>query len=550
MKKRAQVPDAHTYTIIFRGCSENKDSSQALEKVLAIYNSMFSDKCPVKPSTIHVNAVLKMCSKAQNMDAMFAIADHLPEKGLRAPNNLTYTTILNGLRMKLVQSVRGDMTSMQQRQDAQNSILTARHIWSDIVKRWRKGDIWIDEELVCSMGRLLLMGNDRDADDVLSLIEQSMSIPRQTPPKSRPIPPPLKITKEPESTPQAEDIIETAPSAETATEQVTNELSSQTKVESTTEPQEEELIPFTESIIPSITPPKGVSAFPIPAQNTLSLIMAALLKLRDHSSPKKYWTHLITNGVIPDGENYNAYLRTLRITRASSETVKILLSMPKPLITIGTYRIAIATCVRDKNNPHAFANAGKILDLMQTTHTNPDPKVLDTYLEVAITTPVHVSTAANPAQEIELQKFAHGAQISRALHRLGPAVINLKAILSFGDENMRHLSNFEREKQVSAVLALTQRMVSAYDVLMDKGMVPRVDYVPLSQERNKLTAFITRNKHARRAAAEAKSAPSKSSPQKIAAMAWEEKEVKKDERQPVFKSVYKNSEKDAEALDV
>lgn len=114
---------------------------------------------------------------------------------------------------------------------------------------------------------------------------------------------------------------------------------------------------------------------------------------------------------------------------------------------------------------------------------------------------------------------------------------------------MRHLSGFEREKQVSAVLALTQRMVSAYDVLMDKGMVPRGDYVPLTQERNKLTAFITRHRHAR-IEKEANSAASKLTPQKIAAMASEEEKIKKDERQPVFKSVWKNGDKEAEVLEV
>jgi len=502
MKKRAQTPDAHTYTIIFRGCAENKDSTNALEKVLAIYQTMLADKSPVKPNTIHVNAVLKMCAKAHNMESMFAIADQLPEKGLRAPNNLTYTTIINGLRMKLLHHNREYMTLVQQRQEAQNSILTARHIWSDIVKRWRKGDIWIDEELVCAMGRLLLMGGDRDADDILTLIEQSMSIPRQIAPKFAAlngIPPPPEASQEPEPAQEEQEFeVTSAPSSESnRSTPPSAELTENTpEISETTDSPEELLIPFTETIVP-INPPKGVSAFPIPGQNTLSLLLAALLKLRDRQAPQKYWTLLTTNGVRPDAENYNAYLRTLRVSRSSSEAVKLVLSMPKDFITIGTYRIAIASCVRDKMNKHAFENATKIIDLMSTTHSEPDLTVLHTYLEVAITSSVHVP-ASSPSTEVDFMKFAQGAQISVALGRLHPAFTSLKADLSFGQpESVRSVSIFERDQYVTAVLRLARAMIGACDVLMDKGMVPREDFRSLKVRRNEYSAYLGRHKHLR-----------------------------------------------------
>jgi pentatricopeptide repeat protein len=181
MKKRAQVPDAQTFTIIFNGCSQHKDSTQALGKVLSMYNSMLTEKSPVRPNTIHLNAVLKMCARAGNMEAMFSIVDQMAWDGLTAPNNLTYTTIFNALRMHITTGPRDTMTPMQRRSYQQKNILHARHVWTDVVKAWRKGKIWIDEELACSMGRLLLVGNEQDHDDVLSLVEQTMNIPRQVP---------------------------------------------------------------------------------------------------------------------------------------------------------------------------------------------------------------------------------------------------------------------------------------------------------------------------------------------------------------------------------
>lgn len=59
---------------------------------------MFADNCPVKPNIIHTNAVLKVCALARDMDALWGVAAKLPTKGFGAPDNLTYTTILNAIR--------------------------------------------------------------------------------------------------------------------------------------------------------------------------------------------------------------------------------------------------------------------------------------------------------------------------------------------------------------------------------------------------------------------------------------------------------------------
>src|SRR5579871_5275043 len=100
MKKRGQKPDAHTYTIIFRGMAELSHYPQTLSKALSIYHSMAADNAPVKPSIIHTNAMLKVCARSQDMDAMLGIVAKLDRKGNNAPNNLTFTTILNAIRQQ------------------------------------------------------------------------------------------------------------------------------------------------------------------------------------------------------------------------------------------------------------------------------------------------------------------------------------------------------------------------------------------------------------------------------------------------------------------
>lgn len=490
MKKRAQTPDAHTYTIIFKGCAEHKESTQALEKVLAIYHSMSADKCPVKPNTIHVNAVLKMCARAGDLDAMFAIADHLPEKGIRAPNNLTFTTILNGIRQKLLFTRFPEMSAVQSRNESHKLLIVARHLWSDVVKRWRQGDIWIDEELVCAMGRLLLTGDERDADDILSLVQQTMAIPRQFPSR------PYSMSAiagdqeaQPTSTATPESVV---PQSTPLRNMISNSGSGSS---------EDAIIPFTEVIVPKTTPPQGVAAFPVPGRNTLSLVMAALLNLKTNESAKPYWDILTSPpySIIPDGPNYADYLRVLRVTRSSKELVSVLTSMPREYLTRGIFRIAMSTCVRDKNNPNSFNNAGKVLDLMQSTITTPDAKILEFYLELALKAPVPYSTPASSSntpssyeEEALLAKRKHGSIIARALQRLAPNLNSLRATLSFGDEETPRLDGVERQQFAEDVERLARVMVSAYDKLMNNGMVDRRMYVPYSKERSKIAAYITR----------------------------------------------------------
>ena len=521
MKKRAQTPDAYTYTILFRGCSEHPMPDQALAKVITIYNSMLTDKSPVKPNTIHLNAVLKMCAKARDMDALFAIADSMPTKGLRAPNNLTFTTILNAIRISAFIDLRGDLTPVQERKNRQKASRDARILWQDITKRWLRRDIVIDEELVCTMGRVLLLGSNDDVDDIMSLIEQTMNIPRQTQRRDSgyreqihgarsesagqlPLTSSTETMKDTEQSTGASDqgrsiVSQRIPSVESRTEDE-NRLGSTSTMDSHIEELGMTVIdPFKTPISPANISKKDLAFFPKPGQNTLSLLMSAFLDIREKGVASKYWEILIRDyKVDPDADNYHGYLRVLRQARASTETVQLLLRMPQSYMAVKTFRIAMSTCGRDRNNQHCFSNAGKILDIMQSRLSVPDVQVLHTYLDIACSPTTYRDQQSSDWKEpnLDVQK---GRQILRALHRINPSYANLRALFSYGGSAKKESTLSEKAELTYAVLSLTQRMISAYDILMNRSMVDKATYKDLMTERSKLAAFITKYKHQKNA---------------------------------------------------
>ena len=182
MKKRAQFPDSYTYTILLRGLSINAHTSGALSKALSVYHSLSAPNSRVAPSIIHTNAALRVCARALDMDALWGIAGKIPESGPGAANEITYITILNSIRQSLLLNAPRGETEDETAARKECGIMEGRRIWEDIVSRWRNADLVINEELVCAMGRLLLMGSrPRDWDDVLSLVEQTMDVPRLVP---------------------------------------------------------------------------------------------------------------------------------------------------------------------------------------------------------------------------------------------------------------------------------------------------------------------------------------------------------------------------------
>ncbi|KAL2068272.1 hypothetical protein VTL71DRAFT_16370 [Oculimacula yallundae] len=475
MKKRAQVPDAYTYTILFRGCAEHKDSGVALPKVMDIYNSMLDEKSPIKPNTIHMNCVLKMCARADNMDALFGIAGQFSRHGLTAPNNLSFTIILNALRMNAVGAARGDLSPMEKRARIRQSIARSRDVWADIIERWRKGDMWIDEELVSTMGRLLLVGEDADKDDVFSLIEQTMNIPRQVPKLGTPDRARIEPAKQHESMQAPQQTEETSTTVLNADGE---------EVPSASGPR------FSVIEAPK-TKEDGIAMYAKPGQNSLSLLLQAALDLRLKAPATAYWTIFTSHHLVqPDSANYHAYLRILRMSRASTELLSILSLMSSHDIETKTFRLSMSTCFRDKKNPNSFGNAEKVLDLMTKHLLLPDPQSLEHYLEIAIDCPSKATSKIQNAQ---------GQQILHALSRLHPSFLALKSALQFNGSSTApgNRSSHEQTQLSESVTQLASGMIRAFDLLMYRALVPREMHGELTKERSKLSAFVTRNQHSK-----------------------------------------------------
>ena len=410
MKKRAQRPDAYTFTILLRGLAKNAGlgRSGASDNALKVYHSMFNESSPVKPSIIHTNAVLNACSRAFDTDAMFSVAARLPTRGPGAPDAFSFTTILNALRATALKPLSNE-TEAQSLDRRQRSIFQGRRIWADIIERWRANTITIDEQLICAMGRLLLVGRlPQDADDVLSLIEQTMRIKRLSPRRAR-------VNEEAKSA-QLE-----APGESLTGLTIQNQEGPETTDSSEFRP------------LQSMEHPR---LYAVPWCNTLSLIIDACTRMGETMLAQKYWDQLTTT-VKPDQDNYHMYLRLLRARRASSLAVELVEDMVRSeekggvgtSVAPKTFKIAMSTCSRNWKSQHTLRHGVQLLSLMQNSLTEPDLEVILNFADILGKTDVHY-----PIKD----------------------VIEASDILYSFHANIRSLNGFGREPAISEEHDLTE----------------------------------------------------------------------------------------------
>lgn len=486
MKKRAQLPDARTFTILFRGLAMHPDQHRTLGQALSIYHSMYAENCPVKPSIIHTNAVLNVCARVKDIDALYGVAAKLPTHGAGAANNFTFTTIMNAIRA----AAWGDKDGSSREEkivERRQAVLQGRRMWGDIIERWKKGDISIDEQIVCSMGRLLLLGDlTRDHDAIFSLVEQTMGIPRQMPRSSHPDRPVgiarAHVWKQEENTePPGLTVRELGSAADSSSG-----------------------IQLPENEIPEDEPgsefnPVGAHKMSLarPGCNTLSMVVDTCVRLHAIRPAQDYWGLLTDPSgpyqIVPDAENYHMYLRLLRAQRASRLSVDLIQEMRhisqngKSILQPKTFRIALSTCVRDSNNPNVLNNAGKLVRMMLDTLETPDVASLIMYLEVA-KHPQHRDWRV-------LMGVLRGSVLGFR---------SLKSFLSYGDhgrptrgaqrqpEAMRKV----QERIENEVVDLACKLVSAHDVTLSLGKeeMSTRDRIELSGQKVLLVSWVTRRR--------------------------------------------------------
>ncbi|KAK3313780.1 hypothetical protein B0H66DRAFT_361018 [Apodospora peruviana] len=482
MKKRAQLPDATTYTIIFRGCAASIHPKLAVSESLRIYQSMISVG-KIKPNTIHMNAVLDVCSRAGDIESLFTVIK-TATPGLRTPNNQTYTIIMNALRYNAEQHAwaHKDMSKKEIWDYSKVAISRARGVWEEVVERWRKGRVNIDEELVCATGRVLMMGERADALSVFELLEQTMQLPlpdHVKAPASRPKPtePPQTEAGTAEATTSEALTVEASTvevqSTATATTLITTTPTTITSIpESPVKVKSQQSPPPTARQLSRRCSSASFTIYAKPGNNTLSLILSILVKTRITTLAPKYWALLTqTHGVVPDKDNYICYLKALVHGRASAKIADAIAEIPTAMLSPMTFRLGFSACIRDELNWNAFDNAKRIFRVMASRLRYPDPHAMRLFL---------VSARGNFGrfrEESETKpvesRLALGKQIVTALDMMwGPFRI-LCTSFSFPKDNTRSpVDAYLRTKDFrEEMLTCANRMIAAYDKVIFANLI-------------------------------------------------------------------------------
>ncbi|KAL7905906.1 hypothetical protein GGI35DRAFT_124837 [Trichoderma velutinum] len=427
MKKRGQLPNAQTFTVIFRGCARSQHPKLAVAEAVKHYNILLSDK-RLQPNSIHMNAVLNVCARAGDLDSMFLIADTANDS-TRAPTPYTYTTILNALRHQALLVV-DDITPEQQAANTQKAVDRAKTIWVEVIDKWRKAQLVIDEELVCSMGRVLLLApNKEQKKEVLDLLYQTMSIPN--------------LAKD-----AGMDAFQD---------------SEMEKIAVTGAPKK---VPSTRAV------------YAVPGRNTLALVLTTLASSKLTTCGIKYWNLLVRYyGVIPDNDNWLRMFGMLKVAKASGHASSILSLMPDEYIDAKHYRIAMETCVRDNINTNAIDNSNRVLESMLERLPVPDLHTLRLYLRVALVSHFQFRERLKEGDEkdVEAAKRDYGLQITTALAHLWEPYKKVhyhffKEKTKGKDASSGALYNSQRE-----VIALARHMFSAFNKVLNEKMLDESD---------------------------------------------------------------------------
>ncbi|TLS23259.1 uncharacterized protein PpBr36_05986 [Pyricularia pennisetigena] len=424
-KKRGQTPTAQTYTIIFDGCAASEHPKQAVGEAIKLYHTLLRSE-RLQPNTKHLNAVLKVCSRAGDQEALFSILQ--TAEGNRKADNLTYTTILNSIRVRTAPSARKpelkglkkDEREDTRRMEIVVSIQRAKAIWEEIVRLWRSGKLILDEELVCAMGRILKTGDREANSEILALIEQAMNIPRLD---KAPLPAPQQPTEG-------------------------------------------------KSAVVTTRPVSGMG-FATPGRNTLSLVLESLGTTRQTSLAVRYWDIFVQeHGVIPDSENWFRLFRTLWIGKASGKAAEYITRMPPQFLRPSTVHVALGTCVRDNLNELATANADKILAYAIRTLDAVDAMTMRHYLQAVLGNHhrFRVMEEKGDVQQSQAELGKHYAHALRSLQ--GPLMKATNNLAHYqapkGPLKGRAAVQYNEFRELAAT---ARRMISVADKIMNQKLV-------------------------------------------------------------------------------
>ncbi|KAK5128284.1 hypothetical protein LTR85_002951 [Meristemomyces frigidus] len=482
MKKRQQFPDSYTYILLLRGLVGRQEkgvkpeiSEENAVKAVSIYNSMVSPTSRVQPTIMHTNAALKVCTFARDLDAFWGIAARIPDHGPGAADCITYSIILNAIRYGVLPEgrIHGDDMAQgaQMLEGRRNAVEEGKKVWREVIAKWRSGQVKIDEELVCAMGRVLMM-SDRlaDWDDVLSLVQQTMQVERLVAPvgseerRIAHVPGQGQHMEKDEIEEQDED---SELSAEDQQEHDGFKDAPTAKTFNAVKP-----LPADPA-----KPNRPTSLIYVtPGNDTLSVLLEACTLMRAPKTASAYWDSLTTqDGLKPDLRNFHAQLRLLMKNRASGKAARLIKEelkhasvQAKPV----TFRLAMKTCQRDNKNDGALGNATVVIDVMEATLSDPDLPTLQQYLSLGLATD-------------------SGPKVVEMLNRLDSIVHNLRSRVLYGADTKLMSPEYHRHDKTDTI-RFFQALVGAIDTLMNRGLVPREDFKHWHARRSQLDTFIKR----------------------------------------------------------
>lgn len=390
MKKRGRKPNDRTYTIMLKGlASAPRDPAlHPVKAAYAIYRSSFASN--THPNIYHSNSMLDVCRRHGDMDMLWQVAGELPEEGPDAPDRRSYTVILHSIR----EASQRDVAKMQKQEmdkileRKSQSVQEAKRVWTDIVFRWKKGQLSIDNVLVGAMAEALLDGSsERDCYDVFALYHQTHGIPVLVDkpanfannPKAR-----LKKSRK-----RGAGEVEDVPFVDEHDLLVAKETGM------TKEPEQETFEGLFDPVVPAKmaanrrTNEQSTLSYLEPGNKELTLILEACRTMTQAvGTGKAYWERLTHEdheyNIEPDIHSFHQYLRLLRVSRSSRMAVDLIRDemIPTEQLQRKTFHIALSCCRRDRNNINVFKNANELLDLMNSHLSLPEARALLTYLEI------------------------------------------------------------------------------------------------------------------------------------------------------------------------
>ncbi|KAI9755629.1 MAG: Kynureninase (L-kynurenine hydrolase) [Chaenotheca gracillima] len=547
MKKRGQIPDAYTYTILLRGLANHAEYPSAVSKALSLFQAMHDDRSHVDPSIIHTNAVLKVCARARDMDALWGVAAKLPQHGMGAADSVTYTTLLNAIQREATEYIPQE-SLWARRGRKSRAVLEGRKMWDDVGTKWAAGELQMDEDLVCAMARLLLVGRyAMDWDDVLSLVKQTMDVPRlaervgeknAAKENRREVVEgamlkaealrrgPASAISENETHVEGkeDESLDVEKSAEASDEEgaLVQHQAEDWKMEDgknederDVEPEHDDLferplinlaegrkvLQQPRSMKSGVRNPRGKAQFisyARPGTNTLSVVLDACGAAHTAPAARAYWdffttkTDLPGSGVVkPDLDNYHAYLRVLRSTRSSKRALEIvrdqLLADKDIAPQRKTFQIAMSICGRDKLNPKAIDHADELVKLMHQSLADPDIPTLVGYANLAIYATPGASISERPAITSRpagaASEIPQPGPLLRVFDRMMPIIANLKSMMLYGQA-----SDLEKPKEYERDNAaqLIHKMLGIFDRLQNMQRRGGSEMLPYQRRMKKL----------------------------------------------------------------